>query len=471
MSRSAPQTALVTGALLLAAARPAPAAPFAYVTTFRDYVSVIDLATGMHVTAISTGGGESYWIAASRDGSLVAASLHDNTGIALLDPSTHTRIATVGLPAVNAEPEAIAVNGNGTTVFVADETNDTLSVIDVASRTIVAGPIAVTGCSEPENMVISPDDSALYIACANGGSSSTVRVGATSPYPVSLVANTSGDTHGIALNSTGTRLYYGDGGNTVEYDTAMGLPTGKTFTGCELYNGALSPDDSRLFCVEEASTLEIYDVATGNLLGSPIPLGSSSATGVAALQTGSPVYVAVSSGSLVEVSPATQAVTNTLAVMGDNNPNPRDVVIVREATPTTTTTTAVPATTTTTLAGCVRAPTFASLNCRLAALIAQVDAESTLGNLKRRLLNGVRQAKKRKEKAEATCRNGKRPPASRELRKSFRKMASFVALLRSRRGRQVIPDGVRATIGDAATPIRDDLKALRSSVRCPDDAA
>ena len=51
-------------------------------------------------------------------------------------------------------------------------------------------------------------------------------------------------------------------------------------------------------------------------------------------------------------------------------------------------------------------PTFESLNCRLAALIAAVQTESQLGKQQAKLDKAAQKAKERKETAEAACAQG-----------------------------------------------------------------
>lgn len=267
--------------------------PFAYVANNSSgQVSVIDLTTEAEVTAIATGGSP-YWVAISSNGATVAASLHNSTGVALIDATTNTLLGVVG--GVGSEPEAVAVNSAGTTVYVADESGDELFVVDVASETVIAGPIDLSAtCGEPENMVISPDDAFLYITCGDFSGSNVIRV-ATAGFAITVVAGGLNDPHGIALNAAGTRLYYTDGTDVFEWNTGTQSDTGTTYLACELYFGAVSPDGATLYCKVEFGDLRIYNVADGSLLASVATGGSA----VALSADGSRAYVPA--GSIVEV--------------------------------------------------------------------------------------------------------------------------------------------------------------------------
>jgi len=262
----------------------------AYITDFDgDDVCVVDLDANTEIEVIQVCDGcEPYWIAASSDKNLVAASLHDDTGVALIDPETMTHIGNVA--GVGEEPEAIAVNSTGTLVYVADEGNDRLYVVDVATEMVIAGPIELddtTDCDHPENMVITPDDSTLYITCEDGN---TVVSVATTGFAVTDIAD-SGE-HGIAINPTGTLLYYGDGSTVIEYSIATGLPTDTEYDGCRMYNGAISPSGDRLYCVDEGNELFIYETSSGNLIQT-VDLTSGFAYGVAVGCEGAFAYVPI----------------------------------------------------------------------------------------------------------------------------------------------------------------------------------
>ena len=237
---------------------PAYSQPYAYITDYTgtDNVCVVDLLTNTEVEVLQVCSGcEPYWIAVSSDRNLVAASLHDSAGVALIDPLTMSHIGNV--IGVGSEPEAVAVNSTGTLVYVADERGDDLYVVDVATQTIISGPIDLDpsppNCDEPENMVISPDDRTLYITCAG---SQVISVD-TATFAITQIATGLSDSHGIVLDSTGTFLYYTDGTDVIQYSIAAGADTGITYLGCDMQNGAVSPSGDRLYCVDEGNELFI----------------------------------------------------------------------------------------------------------------------------------------------------------------------------------------------------------------------
>ncbi len=306
--------------------------PFAYITDFDgDNICKVNLLTNMEEAVITVCDDcDPYWIAASANQNLVAASLHTDVGIALIDAETMSHIGNVSCLNLDnnfEEPEAIAVNSTGTLVYVADENGDRLFVVDVATQTCVVGPIDLddsTSCDFPENMVISPDDSTLYITCEDGPEVISVD---TASFDVDQIADSG--THGIAINPAGTLLYYGDGSTVIEYDIAMGAPTGNEYDDCTMYNGAISPDGSRLYCVEDSDDLFIYDIANDGAPLQVIDLGNSDATGVAVSSDGARVFVAFGNEGLKVVDTTTFDVTEIDLTCTDA----RDIVIVQEIPP------------------------------------------------------------------------------------------------------------------------------------------
>ena len=129
--------------------------------------------------------------------------------------------------------------------------------------------------------------------------------------------------------------------------------------------------------------------------------------------------------------------------------------------PTTTpTSTVVPttATTTTVPPGCAPAMTFPSIRCRLEALVEDVGTAGDLGVLQAKLESLASDALAKADAAETATRARQRKNL---LKAVAKKLASFSARVRSRKGRNTIPEGTRTRVTGAADAIRTDVLALR----------
>jgi hypothetical protein len=137
--------------------------------------------------------------------------------------------------------------------------------------------------------------------------------------------------------------------------------------------------------------------------------------------------------------------------------------------PATTVTTTLPVTssTTTTLpGGCAApaAPTFVSIDCRLDVLVARVQSAKDLGRLERSLEGIVTKVRAKKIQAEDFDARARRKQSLNALKKAIARMRSFIHKLRSLPGRKVIPLGTSTELQDAANPILDDMKTLRTAL-------
>jgi hypothetical protein len=145
-------------------------------------------------------------------------------------------------------------------------------------------------------------------------------------------------------------------------------------------------------------------------------------------------------------------------------------------TSTTSTTTTGESTTTSTLpSGCANVPvgpTFASLNCRLAALIAQVAASPDLGTPRQeKISKSLSKAKLRKEGAETKCTESKLLGVKGQLAKAVLRIVGVKKTLGQPAARREVPATLRDELTTALNTLQADLRTLRKSVRCPDDAA
>ena len=157
----------------------------------------------------------------------------------------------------------------------------------------------------------------------------------------------------------------------------------------------------------------------------------------------------------------------------DPDPPATTTTLAPTATTTTTTSTTRTTTTTTTLAGCdgiVAGPTFASIGCRLEALLADVNAESALGKFAPMLAHNVDEARLRKVDAEGFCRASNVKKTKKRLQQAAKELQLYVHRLNGLAARKKLDPAVRQLFVDEGTPIQRDLRTLRGALRCPDDA-
>lgn len=128
----------------------------------------------------------------------------------------------------------------------------------------------------------------------------------------------------------------------------------------------------------------------------------------------------------------------------------------------TTTTTTSPAPTTTTEPGaCGSEATFASILCRLDALVADTGNASDLGRLKQGIVNAVKKARKQAGKA-ASAGAGK--VARTQLKKAAKSLDTFRHKLDSNNAKRLIPQPTREGFRSRAADIHDDVNTLRGTL-------
>jgi hypothetical protein len=150
--------------------------------------------------------------------------------------------------------------------------------------------------------------------------------------------------------------------------------------------------------------------------------------------------------------------------------------VASRSTTSSTTTTVTGASTTTTLpAGCANVPsgpTFASLNCRLATLIAQVAVSPDLGAPRQeKISRSLSKAKLRKEGAETKCTESKLLGVKGQLAKAVLRIVGVRKTLGQPAARREVPAALRDELSATLNGLQADLRTLRKNVRCPDDAA
>jgi hypothetical protein len=114
-------------------------------------------------------------------------------------------------------------------------------------------------------------------------------------------------------------------------------------------------------------------------------------------------------------------------------------------------------------------PTFVSIDCRLAALVARVGGATELGALQAALADRLAKTAAREDAAETRCRQASRRRTRKALRAVSAQLTRFHRTLRSRRAR-LIPPALVIDLLATADALRADLRALRRTVACPGDA-
>ena len=116
------------------------------------------------------------------------------------------------------------------------------------------------------------------------------------------------------------------------------------------------------------------------------------------------------------------------------------------------------------------AATFASIDCRLIALLARVTAESSLGASGPKLVKNLSRVKESEEAGGAACAASDRKRARKRLKQAVRDMIEYTHHLQTHSAHKKLPGALRTDLLAAGTPITDDVKTLQRTVQCPADA-
>lgn len=111
-------------------------------------------------------------------------------------------------------------------------------------------------------------------------------------------------------------------------------------------------------------------------------------------------------------------------------------------------------------------PTFRSISCRLAALVAQVQAEAGLGDLGAKLLVPLGKATTAEQMAESQCAAGQTAQVRAQLKQVVRQLMQYGHRLRTRKAKKV-PAAIRNPLIQVGDALRFDSRALRVTAHCP----
>src|ERR1700730_16017656 len=163
-SRAAPARCFMTHCAVLAMglglmARPAVAAPFAYVANGGDgTVSVIDTATNTVVGIPIPVGKEPFGVAVTPDGKHAYVANRGSNNVSVIDTATNKVVATV---VVGNVPFNVTVTPDGKHAYVTNEGSKHVSVIDTSTNTVVGTPILVG--NSPIRVAVTPDGKHAYV--------------------------------------------------------------------------------------------------------------------------------------------------------------------------------------------------------------------------------------------------------------------------------------------------------------------
>ena len=116
------------------------------------------------------------------------------------------------------------------------------------------------------------------------------------------------------------------------------------------------------------------------------------------------------------------------------------------------------------------APTFASLDCRLNALVARVWSSTDIPRRRAYLASRLTKAQRRMTNAERLCRISHAKAARDRLERVIHALTRFGRGLRWERGRRFMPAALRVELTVAEQGIRDSLHTLRRTLQCPNAA-
>jgi hypothetical protein len=406
----------------------------------------------------------------------------------------------------------------GTVIFFATG-NATLGPIDVSARAGSGGSVSLNTVGPPGGAATVPAGTEINADSAPGTTAGggiiqlvdeTITVdgflhangggGEVNPQACNLMVHASGH---LQADGNGTNLLQasgpmqvagtlGAGANTLDYFDPGNLPvtTGATITPAPTIvqdNPAFTP-----LCPGQATTTTsttsstttttlAVGTTTTTVSTTTTTLVVTTSTTTSTLTTTStthpsPNTTSTSTTSTTRLSTTTTITTSTTSSTRSTStttPAPTTTTTTPPL-PTTSTTTSRPTTTTATTrppGGCDSVPTFASIDCRLDALIARIQDATGIARQQAQLVDQLTKAKDRKDAAEGLCRSADTKHARTRLKQAIRTMIQYEQRLRSNTGRRLIPSALGAELIADGEGIRVDLKTLRDALRCPENAA
>jgi hypothetical protein len=211
-----------------------------------------------------------------------------------------------------------------------------------------------------------------------------------------------------------------------------------------------------------AGGIEVDHLTLNNTAANCVLPATTSTTSSTTNTTSTDVPTTTSSSSSTSSS-----TTTTTSTSSSSTSSSTSTALPTSTTRSTSTSTSTSSTTLQTGCGGVPdGPTFASIDCRLAALITAVQSEPQLGKQQSKLDKAAQTAKAREEAAAGACGTGNAKKSGKQLKKVVGKLTQFSHRLRSNNSRKNIPEGVREPLAEDADGIQADANTLKGQLSC-----
>jgi hypothetical protein len=119
---------------------------------------------------------------------------------------------------------------------------------------------------------------------------------------------------------------------------------------------------------------------------------------------------------------------------------------------------------------CTIAPTFASIECRLAALLARIETTPDIQSQRARLVVQLTASRQSAATARTSCGASDAKGLRKNLAKAGKRLKKYVRRLRTKAAKKTLPVQLRVDLGEAGDALRSDVKTLRATAVCPGDA-
>jgi 6-phosphogluconolactonase (cycloisomerase 2 family) len=337
-------------------------------------------------------------------------------------------------------PLALAISDDGKHVYAGGSNDDGLAVFsrDAGTGALTfleafhEGVGGVDGINAPAAVAVTPDGAHVLVAAA---AESEVGV--------------------FARNASTGRLTFVEsaGGSGLGGINSLRFAPG----GHHLYTTAGSSDSVSLFDVETIppTTTSTTSSTTTSSLGGTTLLPTTTNASTTSTPSTSPGPTSSTTSTSTATTPSTTHGPTTTSLIS--------------APSTSTTTTTFPFTNPD-CATLPPAPTFDSIECRLAALQDATGTTMALGRLRSKANRAVGAASDRVLAAHGICSFGKAKPTRKRLARARVQLVRYVRRLRGRAAQKSVPAEIREPFAATADAIAADVKALRRLVACPIDA-